>query len=323
MSDAIDPAQPLTAEFRRIAGRRIDTAIAALKGDDVDPATGPHEARKSIKDLRALLRLVRPADEAFFRRENARYRDIAQSLAGVRAAAALVETVDRFIRDYPREAGAGGLDGIRQTLLAERNRLTAEEGDFCRLSAEAVAACEAGRAALDELDLPRRAPESADLLAEGMARVATRANKARKRARKSGDAAQFHEMRKSVKQHWAHIRQLSTVWPEHRRRRVKAAKRLGNRLGELHDIAVMRDLIASDADRLGTPEEIALFEALMDRKEVELEKKSLKMARRLFKAKPPRLARRVRRNYIRIARRARKPAKVTLAASKSVEKVPA
>lgn len=301
---AIDPSAPLGTEFRRLAEFQIDATMTALSG--ADGSTGPHEARKQLKELRALLRLVRPADEAFFQRENVRYRDIAHALAGVRGAAALVETIDRFIRDFPGETAAGELAGVRRRLVAERDHLIASGSGFEKLAREAVADCRLGRAALDRLDLPERPIKEATLLANGMAKVARKADAARRRARRTDAAIEFHEMRKAVKQHWSHLRLLAKVWPEHRKRRVKATKRLGNRLGELHDIDVMRILIAKEPCRVGSPEEIALLEHLLERKEILLKRKSLKSAKRLFKAKPARLARRVRRNYFRTARRARK-----------------
>ncbi len=56
----IDPAQPVPDEVRRVARGRIDHAIDELRGtSDSTRAEAVHEARKDMKKLRALLRLVR------------------------------------------------------------------------------------------------------------------------------------------------------------------------------------------------------------------------------------------------------------------------
>jgi len=313
MSEAIDPSRPLGEEFRRIAENLIGAAIASLSGPDADPASGPHEARRCIKDLRALLRLVRSADETYFHRENRRYRDIAQSLAGVRGAAALVETVDRLVADFPDEIEAGGgLSSIRARLVEERDRAVGAQGSFPAIAEESIGRFPAAREALAGLSLPILTRRAADVLGAGMERTAGKAEKMRRRAGKSGDPADFHELRKAVKHHWAHLRLLADAWPKHGKRRLKAMKRLGNRLGELHDIAVLRERIQSNWRESAPAAEIALLHLLMDAKEKALERKALKSAERRFRGKRERLARRLKRCYLRKARKGKPPEGATL-----------
>src|SRR5262245_49986710 len=55
-----------------------------------------HEARKGLKKLRALVRLVRPGvGGKLYRRENIAFRDISRPLTEVRDAKILVEALDR------------------------------------------------------------------------------------------------------------------------------------------------------------------------------------------------------------------------------------
>ena len=76
--------EPLAKGVRRIAGEQLGDAAARLEGGS-NPETGVHEARKSLKRTRALLRLVRPGlGETNFRKANARLRDFARSLSAVR-----------------------------------------------------------------------------------------------------------------------------------------------------------------------------------------------------------------------------------------------
>ena len=54
------PGEPVPDEVRRVAGGRIDHAIDELRGNsESSRAQAVHEARKDMKKLRALLRLVR------------------------------------------------------------------------------------------------------------------------------------------------------------------------------------------------------------------------------------------------------------------------
>jgi|SRR5882672_11290096 len=64
--------------INRIAVGRAEKALEELRraGDGDDPAGSIHSARKDLKKLRSVLRLVRPAiGGEQFRTENKRYRD--------------------------------------------------------------------------------------------------------------------------------------------------------------------------------------------------------------------------------------------------------
>src|ERR1041384_4372190 len=67
------------AELRRVAHGRIDAALEHLRRDTrTDVATAVHDARKDMKKLSSLLRLVRDGlGEQRYRAENDRYRDAA------------------------------------------------------------------------------------------------------------------------------------------------------------------------------------------------------------------------------------------------------
>src|SRR5919205_78895 len=81
--------------IRRIARGRIDHAIDELRGrTDSTPVQAVHEARKDMKKLRALLRLVRgELGGKTFARENACFRDATRELAGARDSDVMLETL--------------------------------------------------------------------------------------------------------------------------------------------------------------------------------------------------------------------------------------
>lgn len=90
----IDPKKPFDDEIRRAGLELIDDAITILRDRPSGPHEAVHDARKRFKRLRALYRLVARGAPDFSREENARFRDIARSLAFARDATALVETAD-------------------------------------------------------------------------------------------------------------------------------------------------------------------------------------------------------------------------------------
>ena len=65
--------EPIADGVRRIGLEQIDIAAAKLAGKKDDPAVAIHDARRCLKRLRALLRLVRPGvAETTYRRETDR-----------------------------------------------------------------------------------------------------------------------------------------------------------------------------------------------------------------------------------------------------------
>src|SRR5438874_2508898 len=76
---------------RRLAAARLEQALEQLGASRSDAA---HQVRKAIKQVRALLRLVRSElGEARFEREDHKLRELARPLSRVRDAEALVESV--------------------------------------------------------------------------------------------------------------------------------------------------------------------------------------------------------------------------------------
>ena len=87
----------------RIAHGRIDHALEELGGATESTAEeAVHEARKDVKKLRALLRLVRSSTSAKVRtRENEALRDVGRSLSGRRDADVMLATLVGSRRPAP------------------------------------------------------------------------------------------------------------------------------------------------------------------------------------------------------------------------------
>ncbi|WP_353643480.1 CHAD domain-containing protein [Mesorhizobium sp. WSM2239] len=288
MSYRIDPRLPVTGEIRRIAADEIGKAIGDLTASRTKPEKGLHACRKRFKKLRALFRLVRPGNEQFCRTENERYRDISRSLAGAREDTALIETIDRLVKAFPGQTSAGELDAVRSALVARRDAPVRERIGLKEMVDAAVEACEQGRSALPGLVLPDLPEAAAEVLADGAGKTLRRARRVLDAAGKRGQPEDFHELRKCVKAHRIHVLLLHRFWPRPVKSRRWALDALGERLGELNDIFVMRQLIKSNSEALGSKEQLKLLCQLMRRSEKALRKQCLREAELLFgKARKP------------------------------------
>lgn len=288
MALRLDPAKELPGEFARLVEGSISDIEGhlgrALDGD----AAGFHDARKAIKKLRALIRLVRPASPDLLRLNERRLRDAARAVAGPRAAVAAIETVDRLIAAYPRKVDRCALRDIRAALGERRDRIAATD-----MQASVASAIGIVREARDGLRSVSFDGDDAGILAEGLRRTLTHWKDALKRVRTRGSPDDFHALRKAVKAHWAQLgllRDFKLGFPASDRARVEA---LGETLGELNDIHEMREALVCGT--LDLPEEIDLspFAKLLKTSAKTLETTTLKTAAGMVKGRKTGLKRRL------------------------------
>lgn len=128
------------------------------------------------------------------------------------------------------------------------------------------------------------------ILAHGMERTLRRWRKALARAKREKEPGEaFHDLRKAVKAHGAQLallRDMVSGAPGRRRRAVDA---LGERLGELNDIADMRARLKAGEDGFGNA--VARpFTRLLKRHARRLARKSRRQARCLLRSAPERPA---------------------------------
>lgn len=287
----IDPSRPLRAEVIRILDETGGRVVGHLEDREGDHGKALHEARKGIKKLRALLLLVRAADKPLMKEEGRRLRDAARLIAGPREATAAVETADRFIAAFPEKVESCRLAEIRDALDARHARIAGQALDGAR--GQAAAMCRAALEGLRGADILSDA-DNGDVLATGFAKALKQWRKALDKARERGDPEDFHELRKAVKAHWAQLGLLRDFVDGNLKKRRPEVEQLGERLGEINDIHVMREGLADGT--LGLPPQIDTkpFDRLLMKHARALSKTALREAGRLLADAPEKPAKRLR-----------------------------
>lgn len=259
----------IRSAVRRIAREQAEAAFAELADAQCDAAETVHRVRKRCKQLRGVVRLVRPVFPRYAE-VNARLRELAAPLSVIRDADVMIATYDR-VMEAEDNADRKAMGAIRQRLTLNRKALAAVINLDARL--------EAFRQGLDALrdditswDLDR---DGFDAIASGLGKTYRRARKAMANAAAQGRAEDFHDWRKGVKYHWYHARLLSPLWPAEMAARTEEAKALGELLGEHHDIAVLHHNVSSRPRDFGKPEIVDMFLEALDRRRVEAERHAL------------------------------------------------
>src|SRR5579871_6140946 len=115
------PGEPVPAAIRRIVREEIESAARQLNGQgETDRDEAIHEARKNIKKIRGVLRLMQPELGEVYRTENIRFRDIGRQLSQFRDAGAMIETFDELRKRYRGELGRRTLVSVRRALLLRK-----------------------------------------------------------------------------------------------------------------------------------------------------------------------------------------------------------
>jgi CHAD domain-containing protein len=269
--------------LRRIVREEIESSAEYLAGKKPGgPDEAIHEARKSIKKIRAVLRLVQPELGAIYDKENSRLGAIAADLSEIRDAAAILETFDTL-------PGAEEFGPVRRALV-ERKKQTDAAKDRDAVIQEA---------ALGLRKLDKRV-KTWPLKTGGFAALAPGLELRYRRGRRAMKAADdeqtpecFHEWRKRVKDHWYHTRLIESLWTDEMQAREKSLKELETWLGDDHNLFVMRGLIAGEPAAFG---EAAMVEKLLDaidKRQSELRRNALSLGARLYDDKPKAFARRI------------------------------
>jgi len=281
MAYRLERGESVIAGLKRVVQDEFESASTQLADHKADRDEAIHEARKSIKKARALLRLVRAELGGDYPRENARLRDIARGLSAFRDDFALIETFDDLKKRFRVET-RNRLRPIRAGLVRTRSKRGRSLAVGIVLDHAAAALANAARRVGD---WPLRTDGFA-ALGPGLENTYRAGRAALKLVREDPRPDSYHDLRKRVKDHWYHIRLLESVWSGAMTAYEKSLKDLETWLGDDHNLAVLRERIVTDPALYGEQKDIDLTFDLISKYQIELRQQSLSLAERIYEEKP-------------------------------------
>ncbi len=271
--------KPISTAVRAAMCDEIAGALQALWQRSRPSDDTMHEVRKDLKRARGALRLLREVvGEAAYARENLELRDAARPLASVRDATVALEVVRELLESEKKPARRTRLLELRRALHAERRRAREALLRGHRLAGIAHSLQDAGERA----EYWRFPLEDTPVLRAGLERVYRKGRRALKRARAAGTTESLHESRKQVK----YLQQALAVVADGGSRGLRKLERragaVAERLGDDHDLAMLEAKLAALPARSKAQRELI---ARIEARRAKLQKKALKLGRRMYRRK--------------------------------------
>ena len=267
---------------RRAAAGRAAKAVERLRDNAPEDLAGAvHGARKDLKKLRSLLRLVRTGlGEAGYKRENDRFRTAAVALGGAREAEARLECLAKLRDRYGEEFPTPWSHEFSAMLKAKRDRIAS--GPLPRGVFDAIEQIEQGGRASHSWKLR---DDGFELFERGLRRTYKRGRKGLAATTRDPSGDELHEWRKRVKDLWYQLRFLQRTWPEIVMPISEQAHELSSILGDHHDLEIIGEEIERHPGLFRGNAQAKML-ALVDRRQQELVDEAVPIGERLYCEKP-------------------------------------
>jgi CHAD domain-containing protein len=290
MAYALKVKQTVAQNLVRVVTEQIESAISELSDRDLEPQVAIHQARKRIKKIRALIRLVQEELGTLYSYENLLFRDATRRLADIRDAQCAVETFQKLSQRFPSRFGPQAYKSARNGLEERRNDVLGNKAHVQRIMDEVVDTLSKARKRLKSWPI---AANDYSALASGHRKVYRRGRRLFTQTQDDQSPEMLHELRKATKYHWYHGRLLKGIRSKRMAKYNVAVKRMADLLGEHQDMAVLRIMLLKHPERYGTYHEIRELLKLIDRRQEELWQQALPLGNLIFLDKPKYIERRM------------------------------
>lgn len=290
MGFRLKPDQAVSNEIRRIVLQQLDAAAAEMTSiGDPESDEAIHDARRRVKKIRAVIRLVRPVLDKTHRAIDARLRDVSRLLAPVADGQGVLDTLNQIAHRYRKSLPPNTVTSIRGELV-ERERRIDSDADAAHVLERATTALRAERDRIQQWQLNE---EGFRAVARGLKESVRRARNAMIATWIHPTAARHHAWRRHVKIHWFHVRLLEGRCGNHLMRYQRQLEALDGLLGEYHNVVLLSEVLVSDT-ALSRRETAHCLRAVARYQRL-LRRRARLLGARIYNEKPRRFVRRIKR----------------------------
>lgn len=288
-------SEPLGDGVKRVTMEQIERAASVFLDLGIGLGGAVHDSRRSIKKVRALLRLVKgELPQRIFEFENKSMRDTGRLLSEIRSAQGILNAAETIQGLYSDLLAPGTFAGMVERLARRRDhieRSLEEEPTELRRVVRGLerayhryASWPTDPEARQVYGLGIR--DSYEAIRPGLGITYDDGRRSMVQAYERGDPGDFHEWRKRVKDLRHQMEFLAPLWPEVVVGTAMTLERLGDLLGEDNDLAELLSLLRDRPEICADPRERSLFRALALQRRNELQMASEILGRRIYAEQP-------------------------------------
>jgi CHAD domain-containing protein len=288
MAFRLKPDKSVSSEIRRIVLRQLETAISELKSvGNPESDEAIHDARRRVKKIRAVIRLVRPVLNQSSVAVDKDLRDVSHLLAPVADGQGVIATLDQLARRYQDLLPPRVVASIRAGLV-DRGARADRQAWTEHVLQKAAGALRAERRHVKEW---RLRADGFHAIAPGLEQSVRRARNAMMQAWARPDAAHYHAWRRYVKDHWFHVRLLEGPCANRLASEQRRLEALDGMLGEYHNLLLLRHVLATES-RVSRQQTTRCLRIVSSYQHV-LRQHAQSLGARIYAEKPRRFVRRV------------------------------
>jgi CHAD domain-containing protein len=280
--------EPVSDEIKRIVLRQFE--LAASEMTDIGNPSGDaaiHKARRRVKKIRAVVRLVRPGLGGAFQRLDKRLRQTIRLLAPIADGQGVVHALDQMAEKYREDFSPPVFATIRAGLV-EREARADRKAKVERVLDRARATLKTEQTRVKDWTFKGGGFR---LMGHGLETSFRRARKAMLAAVEQPTADHYHEWRRRVKDHWFHVRLIEARCGNRLARYKHRLEVLDECLGEYHNFALLRTILS--ADPFVSRKETARRLRIIRRYQGDLRRQAKSLGAALYNEKPRHFIRRV------------------------------
>lgn len=288
-------SEPLGIGVKRVTMEQLERAAEGFFNGQGSLGGAVHESRKSIKKVRALLRLVRgELPDHIYEFENNSLRETARLIEEIRRARGVLDAASSIQDLYGGLLAEGTFVDLIQRLSRRRDLTELKAAEDPNLIGRVVRSLERAYHRYGSWPTDPEAREvyglgirdSFEAVGPGLTRTYDAGRQAMVTAYRRSAPGDLHQWRKRVKDMRHQMEFLSPLWPEVVVGTAMTLDRLGDILGEDHDLAELMNLLRDRPDLCPDPRERSLFRALANQRRNELQVAGEILGRRLYAEKP-------------------------------------
>jgi len=275
--------------LKRCGQKRSEQASRTLA--DCARTEAVHEVRKNIKQLRALLRLVRSAmKQSDYKGCSELLREAAGCLAAARDTHVTLSALDGLAGQLESQVSPPSFRVLKNTLATDCHRRQAE---LCRAHVPEKVDCLL-RKFSRELASVELKHSGWRAIGPGLHRSYREGRQGYDLARRSETPRHFHQWRKRAKDLFYQIGLLRRIWPEQMCAAQAELEQLTEYLGNDHDLFLLTEASSLKRFRKKAGPAAAALQALVDARQRELRAQALTLGAKFYEEKASKFCKRLR-----------------------------